>query len=307
MDFLFSLHRVSEQLCDAPFFDTTQWWLDSESWFGTITNGDVSSVSEFLVTNPSYTHLIDRFSGQTAAHFAADKMNVEILKLLAKYEANFLAVDRSGFTPLHQIFRGAWTEETVKELLPVLEGLKKGGEGRGGVTFNEQSDQGKAPLHCVLEREGSPLFSFLLSCEGVNLNVQDCEGVTPLMFALREKRLKEAWKLVEGGGDLFVKTHRGDTTLSAVRELGNEDLYQVVFQHFESRRITQVHFSFFFIFSFFSFLLSLPLTFPSSLFRPKTSFKKSSTQNKPMQPKSLFLFLSIKQKWLLIFLFPIGH
>ena len=104
LSFLFSLHRTSESICDSPFFDTTQWWLDSESWFETVLNGDVSSVKEFLEANPSYTDLLDRFSGQTAAHFAADKMDVGMLEVLVKYQANFLATDRTGFFPFLLFF-----------------------------------------------------------------------------------------------------------------------------------------------------------------------------------------------------------
>jgi ankyrin repeat protein len=229
---LFALHRAAKQVMETPFFLFTQ-WMDKAGWFRAAEDVDEEKLKQYLEVSPSYCELRDD-TGSNAAKIVCSKGRLDLASLLLTFGSDFLQKGKYGLTAMHALFQVLWAENDIPYVVRFLETLSSSEK----VTFSEPTDDGMTPLHLNIMDGRGCLIDFLLS-KKVNLDFQNQKGATPIMIALRLNQIEAAMKLMDNGADLFVKTNKGDDALSAAKDLRNEEVYQRVFEQYESRRITQ--------------------------------------------------------------------
>jgi hypothetical protein len=229
---LFALHRAAKQVMETPHFVFTQ-WMDRVGWFRAAEDVDEEKLKQYLEVSPSYCELRDD-SGSNAAKIVCSKGRLDLASLLLTFGSDFLQKGKYGLTAMHTLFQVLWSEKDIPHVVTFLEALSASEK----VTFNEATDDGMTPLHLTILDGRSCLIDFLLS-KKVNLDLQNQKGATPIMIALRLNQIEAAMKLMDSGADLFLKTNKGDDALAAAKDLRNEEVYQRIFEQYESRRITQ--------------------------------------------------------------------
>tara|TARA_R110002050_G_scaffold141818_3_gene267022 strand:+ start:391 stop:1401 length:1011 start_codon:yes stop_codon:yes gene_type:complete len=117
-----------------------------------------------------------------------------------------------------------------------LEALRKQ---QADINFNECNNHEESLLARNVARGDSSLVKYYLSIKGINVDARTSKGATPLYIAIRTNQPETALLLVEHGADLFLKTNSGDDALTAAKQLGNQELYDFVFNKYETRRISQ--------------------------------------------------------------------
>lgn len=87
------------------------------------------------------------------------------------------------------------------------------------------TDSGNTPLH-IITQIGLPADNFklvplvkLLITRGANLNIQNRDGTTPLMFATTSENTATMKLLLEAGADVTLKHNSGQTALNIARDL----------------------------------------------------------------------------------------
>jgi ankyrin repeat protein len=107
-----------------------------------------------------------------------------------------------------------------RKLTMVTEALDSG----ANVNF-VSPESGKTPLHIItsMGRPADnaklvPIVTLLLS-RGANLNVQNRDGVTPLMFATLSENAEIMKLLLDAGSDVTIKSPSGKTALDMAREI----------------------------------------------------------------------------------------
>mmetsp|Transcript_20679 Transcript_20679/g.28552 ORF Transcript_20679/g.28552 Transcript_20679/m.28552 type:complete len:959 (+) Transcript_20679:929-3805(+) len=230
---LFALHRRRPKAMETSFFHLTQ-WLDTKGWFVAVERGQIVALKEYLSVSPTYC-CVTTANGQTAAHVACETGRLDIALALLENGADFLARNHDNSTPAHELFRLCWTED---DLSRVTEFLEKVSVAQPNITFNETTTDQQSLLQSTILHSRGLLVPFLLS-KGVNLDLPDVNGMTPFLLALTLHMKEVTILLMEAGADLFLRSINGEDSLTLAGELGDEQLYQRIFERHEERRITQ--------------------------------------------------------------------
>ena len=168
--------------------------------------------------------------GQTPLHIAASGVNdIELCKVLLKYDARIAAADENGNQPLHLACKQHNTE-TVKLMLS------------HGADPNAVNKPRQTPLHIAAggEKNCPELCEILLKHhaknnavdehgdqslvidigKGAEVNAMDGKGNTPLHVALQERHMKTAEVLLANGADCKVLDGNGETVLHLLCKSG---------------------------------------------------------------------------------------
>jgi len=103
--------------------------------------------------------------GQTPLHFAVNRDNVDVVRLLLTSGANITAKDRSKATPLHL----AVDHDSQLEMAKLLLGSVK-------VDVNAVDACGRTPLRKAIERRSRGIIELFLSSEKVDGNTMNSNG-----------------------------------------------------------------------------------------------------------------------------------
>lgn len=68
-----------------------------------------------------------------------------------------------------------------------------------GLSINHQSENGSTALHVAVENGKHETLKLLVSLKGVDLNIQDCSGLSPLLWSARLRDWKSMKILVDAG------------------------------------------------------------------------------------------------------------
>lgn len=126
---------------------------------------------------------------ETALHLAATHGNVELARLLLEHKADIHKKNATGETPLSLTAVNGHVE--MAELL-----LSKDAKMIDGV-----NNKGESVLHLAVKRNKLELVKYLIS-KGVNINLKDSEGNTPLSLAVGRSHEPIVCALVEAGAVL---------------------------------------------------------------------------------------------------------
>ncbi|WP_343289447.1 ankyrin repeat domain-containing protein [Wolbachia endosymbiont of Encarsia formosa] len=176
-------------------------------------NGLVEVVKVLLDTQKIEIDAKDNTFGNIALQAAAQNGHTEIVELLIstkKVDVN--TTDKENFTPLYSAAQNR--HKAVVKLL-----LSNGAKVNGCSTDRD-------PLSVAVNNGHKEIVELLLSAEGVDVNIGNRFGNTPLHVAAIKSHEEIARLLLENGADANIKNHSGDTPLqSAAKSNKNSGWY----------------------------------------------------------------------------------
>ena len=156
----------------------------------------IETVKILLEHNADVTKIKSN-NGRNAFFWAAALDELEMLKLFEKYNPDFNTVDNDGATALFY----ASEIETMDYLI------------KNGIDVNKKDITGRTPLiQHSLAYENQDHVKFLLE-KGADINAQDNEGVTTLMFAVQTDKTKIIDICLSEKADINIKDNEGKTAL----------------------------------------------------------------------------------------------
>ena len=169
---------------------------------------------------------------RTPLHMAVDSGLLEVTRILIERGASINARDSSDRTPLRPTFRDksrTFDDTYFDVVLYLLE---------HGADVNAQADtEHSTPLHLALYHGGFKVGRLLLD-RGVNINVQDKKGRTPLHEALTElddsfpDYFVDAVRFsLDHGADVDVGDDNGSTPLHVISQYGNIKAARLLLEH----------------------------------------------------------------------------
>lgn len=139
-------------------------------------------------------------AGNTALHIAAENsMNDLAGKIISDSEIDINQVNDYGYTALH--FSVEKQNEDLLELLL-----------NNSADPNIANKEGYAPIHRAAANNNLQIIELLIS--QTNVNVQDVNGNTPLIYAVGQQSYDASQLLLENGADVNVANNQGVTPLA---------------------------------------------------------------------------------------------
>ena len=153
--------------------------------------------------------------GLTALHFAANKGNIPLLKLLIDNGANVDAVTNLGKNVMHMAAEG-----NQPSMIIYL------------ITEEHQSSQcvdesGSTPLHWACYAGAEEAVNFLLNLN-VDINEQDKEKLTPLHLATNEGRENIVLKLLQKNADKDLANKKGELPIDIARKKNYKNIERIL-------------------------------------------------------------------------------
>ncbi|CAI9727062.1 E3 ubiquitin-protein ligase MIB2-like isoform X3 [Octopus vulgaris] len=186
----------------------------------------------FLIDAGADLDMRDR-SGSTALHYAVIGFQLQVVTILLSRGSDENAMNEKGWTPLHLAAgKGKEWKDVVAALLQT------------NVKVNQRNSFfGSTPLHWACSWGHTDTVRLLLNHKGIDANVLDIDGNTPLHVAVREQCYdvvtlmlsqcctelnlkKEEWYsgvvvaryLANHGADLYHKNNNNNTPLDLIKD-----------------------------------------------------------------------------------------
>lgn len=137
-------------------------------------------------------------------HIRLTHLNLLAWDLIEKSSKELLNFqDRDGNSVIHL----ASLEENFS--VGILDLIKE----HGG-DFNLLNKKNELPLHMVAGSDSLDDVKFIHAyTDSKNINIQDINGNTPLIIAVKEKKINNVYFLLNNGADVFVKNNKNQTAL----------------------------------------------------------------------------------------------
>jgi len=91
------------------------------------------------------------------------------------------------------------------------------------ININIQDKEGQTPLMLAIKRNHQPIIIELIN-HGADLNIQDKDGKTALMLAIMDINQSMAIKLMDGSADLNIRDKNGKTALMFAISKGDANM-----------------------------------------------------------------------------------
>ena len=153
--------------------------------------------------------------GLTALHYAANKGNIPLLKLLIENGANVDAVTNLGQNLMHMAAEG--NQPSMLIYLITEQHL----------SAQSVDENGSTPLHWACYSGAEEAVNFLLNLN-VNINDQDKEKLTPLHLATNEGRENIVLKLLQKNADRNLANNKGELPIDLARKKNHKKIEQIL-------------------------------------------------------------------------------
>ena len=181
-------------------------------------------IVKLLVENRADLDIQDN-EGKTALIWASIKENFKIVKLLVENGADLDIQDNEGKTALIWAVKKEYLEEghfeeeyflkIEKEYLEIVKLLVE-----NGADLDIQDNEGKTALIWAVKKEYFKIVKLLVE-NRADLDIQDNEGKTALIWASIKENFKIVKLLVENGADLDIQDNYGRTFFGFARQNSN--------------------------------------------------------------------------------------
>ncbi|KAL8988055.1 MAG: hypothetical protein Q9177_002810 [Variospora cf. flavescens] len=155
-------------------------------------------------------------TGRSPLSWAAQRGEVEAVKLLLAYGANPNNIDSTKMTPMHYA-----AQATKPVCLQPLMG--------NGATITQQA-RGWTALHYICSFHDDTAYIRLLLDHGADVNTRTYVGKTALSLAIIRNHVKGAAFLIGKGADLDVLDNEGQSPLALAIKFGNLESLKLLLQ-----------------------------------------------------------------------------
>ena len=169
--------------------------------------GKINSISKFINEKTN--------EGLTAIHYAANKGNLHIFKLLKENGANVDEVTNLGKNVLHMAAEG----NQPSMIIYLIEE-----EHQSPTSIDEN---GSSPLHWACYFGAEEAVNFLLYLKA-NINQCDKENITPLHLAVNEGKENIVLKLLQKNADRNIANNKGELPIDIARKKNNVKIEQIL-------------------------------------------------------------------------------
>ena len=176
-------------------------------------NGDYETVRWLVEQGLDVNH--SNKDGFTAAHCAALKGNLNVLKLLHNSGANIQQQNNRGKNSIMFALSGTGDSDTVRWLL------------EQGVNVNHSNKDGLTAVHYAAQ-QGNVNVLKLLQHRGANIDQVDSTGTNSIMFSLTNGDCETVRWLTENGVDVNVSDYEGITAVHGAACLGKLEVLKLL-------------------------------------------------------------------------------
>lgn len=175
----------------------------STALFLAVGRGQTASV-KMLLDHGADAEMADKYHGTTPLIYALTENKINCVNLLLRYNVNVDSVDRDG----NSVLMHAMKENNQKLVSSLLE---------KGANFHARNHSRQTALHKGAENKASEALGiFLHRVKGIDVNVQDDTGSTPLHYACEKLHLPCVRQLVAAGARLDLQNRSGQTAEDVV-------------------------------------------------------------------------------------------
>ena len=152
----------------------------------------------------------DKRNGQTLLTRAAEKNDISTIKWLVDNFKEYLDLDATNYKGDTALITAAWKDniEIVKYLV------------EQGADFNKQGEYGNIPLMFAISHKNLDMAKFLLNQKNIKLDLQGQSGKTVVFRAVQINSIEIVNRLIEIGVDLNIENDEGYTPLMIAAEKG---------------------------------------------------------------------------------------
>jgi len=152
--------------------------------------------------------------------YAAKGGNLELLKTLADKGADVKRINKKGENATFMVAQGTRSKQHGKAVFTYLEDL--------GLAMDLVNEDGKNLLHLVAYRNNDlEVFHYLMD-KGLDVNLQDKEGSTPLINAARANRLDVVQVLAKNSENIDTQDAKGRTALAMAVSSNQPEVVQLL-------------------------------------------------------------------------------
>ncbi|MCB9493033.1 MAG: ankyrin repeat domain-containing protein [Epsilonproteobacteria bacterium] len=207
----------------SNFFDQTLLHMAVQSEIGAGTHFRIFNNIKLLLVDVGLDPNVQDQRGFSALHYAAEKGDSSIIRLVHENNGDLNLADKGKNTPLHLAVAKGKIEAT-RALIDA------------GADVNKTNLDGKTPLHVVvLEHKNKDFAAALFSAlevAGADLEVRDRDGKTPLHQAAGTGNIEMLERLVGAGADVNarenIKVTNELTGEAELKPLGNMPLHAAI-------------------------------------------------------------------------------
>lgn len=189
--------------------------IKAQEIFDAVKNNDLNKVKSLIEKEPDLLNARDP-NEQTPLHYASQKSNLAVIKLLVEHGAAVDIKNKMGLTPFYYA-ASSGKKEIINYLLA---------NGANKKDLELKNPWGRTPL-CAVSRDGGNAETIKTLIElGADINTKDNSGWSPIQLA--------AWRpyedivniLLEAGADLEIGKDEGKRLFSNAVAFGLENLFE---------------------------------------------------------------------------------
>jgi len=152
----------------------------------------------------------------TALHLAAYRGNIEMINFLINKGADIYCKNEKGLNVLHIAAQG----DQPSSLILFRE--------RYEMDLEELDEMGNTPLHWASYMGSECFINLLLSYRNLNVNIQECQGLTPLHLAVMSEKIKIIKKLIHYGAVKNIKDYKNRTVYALAVEKNKNTIAEML-------------------------------------------------------------------------------